>query len=324
MSVVLPGDEITREPGFLRGHGTCATPDGRLLATLAGTVERVDALVSVRALAARYAGEVGDVVVGRVVDVGAKRWRVVVRARADAVLLLSSVNLAGGVQRRRTAEDQLNMRAFFAEGDAVSAEVHALFADGSLSLHARSLEYGRLENGALVLVPPGLVARLPAHFVSLPPRAGVDAILGLNGAIWLTETPPEGARAGAGAGAGGGAGADGGGGGAAAAGASALDAAADAAEDGHAEAIEAAKRAAAARDVGAPARARMARVRAAILALARAGLAVAPDGIMDVFDESARLALAPADVEAGGAAAALAVAPAQAKARARAAAERGE
>ncbi len=38
----------------------------------------------------------------------------------DAVLMLSSVNLTGGVQRRRTVEDQLQMRTYFQENDLVS------------------------------------------------------------------------------------------------------------------------------------------------------------------------------------------------------------
>lgn len=44
----------------------------------------------------RYNGEVGDVVVGRIVEVQHKRWTVDVNARLNAILLLSSVNLPGG------------------------------------------------------------------------------------------------------------------------------------------------------------------------------------------------------------------------------------
>eukprot|EP00960_Hanusia_phi_P068260 766798-Hanusia_phi.AAC.4 len=38
--------------------------------------------------------------------------------------MLSSVNLPEGEHRRRTYEDQLNMRTLFVEGDLVSAEIH--------------------------------------------------------------------------------------------------------------------------------------------------------------------------------------------------------
>lgn len=46
----------------------------------------------------RYTGEIGDVVVGRITEVAQKRWKVDVSARCDAILMLSSVNLPGGVQ----------------------------------------------------------------------------------------------------------------------------------------------------------------------------------------------------------------------------------
>lgn len=46
----------------------------------------------------RYTGEIGDVVVGRITEVAQKRWKVDVSARQDAILMLSSINLPGGVQ----------------------------------------------------------------------------------------------------------------------------------------------------------------------------------------------------------------------------------
>lgn len=36
------------------------------------------------------------------------------------------------------------MRTFFEEGDLLVAEVQAFFADGAMSLHTRSLRYGKV------------------------------------------------------------------------------------------------------------------------------------------------------------------------------------
>ena len=76
----------------------------------AHTVDRPLTHASTPAHSARYLGEVGDIVVGRVTEVGSKRWKVNVGGHKDAVLHLSAVNLPGGVQRMRTYEDQLQMR----------------------------------------------------------------------------------------------------------------------------------------------------------------------------------------------------------------------
>merc|ERR1719447_1670451 len=128
----------------MRGHGTYMAPGEEVLcASLAGVVERVNKLISVTPVKTRYNGEIGDVVVGRVVEVQQKRWKVDIQSRLDGVLLLSSVNLPGGELRRRGAEDELSMRKYLQEGDLISAEVQSIFQDGSLSMHTRSLKYGK-------------------------------------------------------------------------------------------------------------------------------------------------------------------------------------
>lgn len=194
---MVPGQSITSESGFLRGHGTyfnesiSGTGDvsSVLTSCVAGEVERVNRLITVRPVRSRYIGEVGDLVVGRISAVESKRWKVDVGAQREAVLQLSSVTLPGGEQRLRTYEDQLQMRSLFQEGDLVCAEVQMVSADGLLHLHTRSLKYGLLENGQLVTVPANLMKRLPQHHVALP--CGMDIILGRNGGIWVARTIPE-------------------------------------------------------------------------------------------------------------------------------------
>jgi exosome complex component RRP4 len=65
----------------------------------------------------------------------------------------------------KTYEDQLSMRSLFVEGDLVCAEIQNVNAEGVISLHSRSLKYGKLENGHLVTVPCGLIRRLSHHYI---------------------------------------------------------------------------------------------------------------------------------------------------------------
>ncbi|EKM82008.1 hypothetical protein AGABI1DRAFT_112186, partial [Agaricus bisporus var. burnettii JB137-S8] len=183
-NLTCPGESLTSSQAFMRGHGTYVN-DEEVIASVTGTIERVNKLVTVRAIRSRYNPEVGDLVVGRITEVQPRRWKVDANSRQDAVLMLSSVNLPGGVQRRKLESDELQMRSFFEEGDLLVAEVQAFFADGAMSLHTRSLRYGKLRNGQLVAVPPILVRRLKSHFISLP--CGVDLILALNGYIWISK-----------------------------------------------------------------------------------------------------------------------------------------
>ena len=183
--LVSPGDVITREGGYMRGHGTY-TRDDILYASVAGAVQRVNKLISVTPPKTKYQGEIGDVIVGRITEVQQKRWKVEINARLDAALQLSSVNLPGGELRRRSAEDELTMRKYLQEGDLISAEVQNLFSDGAVALHTRSLKYGKLSQGTLVTVSPSLIKRRKTHFHKLP--CGASVILGNNGNVWIMPT----------------------------------------------------------------------------------------------------------------------------------------
>ena len=107
--LVVPGQVITTESGFLRGHGTyvqnltgsssssssssadsssmvidrgesdgggdqqsARQPQQQLVACVAGVVSRVNKLISVIPLKQVYQGEVGDLVIGRITEVRAR------------------------------------------------------------------------------------------------------------------------------------------------------------------------------------------------------------------------------------------------------------
>ena len=88
-------------------------------------------------------------------------------------------------------------------GDCISAEVQNISNNthgdsGSvISIHTRSLKYGKLENGVLVQVPSNTIPRLPQHYISIPVLSisaegntsmnYLDVILGKNGFIWITS-----------------------------------------------------------------------------------------------------------------------------------------
>jgi len=221
--VVIPGQVIATssgegEGGFLRGHGTYievqskrtdSTIDDegdneeatamdivsplRLKASVSGTVERVNKLISVIPFAPTvYSGQKGDLVVGRITSVGPSRWKVSLGPGCrEASLPLSGVNLPYGVQRKKNEMDALGMRTLFREGDLLSAEVQQIqHSDGVLILHTRSLKYGKLENGCFIQVYPSLIPRRKQHFSTLQ-DIGVNIILGTNGWIWLQRMIPK-------------------------------------------------------------------------------------------------------------------------------------
>jgi exosome complex component RRP4 len=199
-NIITPGEIITTDPQWMRGHGTYTndtssadlTPTIR--STLAGTLQKTNKLLSVVPLRARYTPEIGDLVIGRIVEVQSRRWKVDVAGALTAALPLSSINLPGGILRKRTSVDELNIRTFFEEGELLVAEVQSLFQDGSASLHTRSLKYGKLRNGYFMAVSgvgggAGVVrAKRQIFTLQTSSRGGeVDVILGVNGYIWISK-----------------------------------------------------------------------------------------------------------------------------------------
>uniref|UniRef100_A0A915DJL5 Ribosomal RNA-processing protein 4 n=1 Tax=Ditylenchus dipsaci TaxID=166011 RepID=A0A915DJL5_9BILA len=182
--ITIPGALVSTARGYMRGHGTFVKED-KLFSSAAGVIEQVNKLIRVKPVKSRYQGEIGDVVVGRIVEVQQKRWKVETNSRLNSILLLGSVNLPGGELRRKSIEDELAMREYLREGDLVSAEVQTCFQDGSLSLHTRSLKYGKLGQGVLVKVLPHLVKRRKSHFCNL--HFGASIILGCNGYVWISR-----------------------------------------------------------------------------------------------------------------------------------------
>ncbi|KAJ1021207.1 hypothetical protein NDA18_005448 [Ustilago nuda] len=192
--IAVAGTSIASSHVFMKGHGTFLSSNSdEILSSMCGTVERVNKLISVRPARSRYAAEVGDLVIGRITEVGPKRWKVDINAKTDSALQLSSINLPGGIQRRKVESDELQMRNFFQENDLLVAEVQMMFQGNSSALHTRSLRYGKLKNGLLVTASPNLIQRLKSHFVHLKDddlSLDVDLIIGLNGYIWIAKHLP--------------------------------------------------------------------------------------------------------------------------------------
>ena len=157
-TIVAPGDNITLQDDFMRGHGTYITNnpetyEKELNSSLAGVVERIDKLVSVRPLKTRYQGKIGDVVVGRIVQVQQRRWKVDVNGHMYGQLGLTSVNLPGGELRRRDELDELSMRKHLEENDLITAEVQKVYTDagGMVALHrVKKFIYGEKEKNMVL------------------------------------------------------------------------------------------------------------------------------------------------------------------------------
>ncbi|EUB57883.1 Exosome complex exonuclease RRP4 [Echinococcus granulosus] len=223
--IVIPGEVIfTSGANLITGHGTYRVDDSGgvaeaaaaeqstlmddsvaasalpMHASMAGRLKSVNKLVYVEPPNTRYSGNVGDTVVGRIVEVEQKRWKVDVNSYHLANLSLANVKLPTGELRRKSEDDERAMRSFMREGDLIVAEVREVYRDGSLQLHMPGMRTGRLGEGCVLRLPPSLIRRQKIHRHQLVVPCGgggggsgeeaarsicVGLILGCNGLVWI-------------------------------------------------------------------------------------------------------------------------------------------
>ncbi|ETN74892.1 hypothetical protein NECAME_12659 [Necator americanus] len=182
MEFVNCGRVLSCDGSVLSGHGTIVSGGG-LLATVSGLKVQYSQLHMVEPYKSKFIPKVGDVVVGRIVNVQKARWKVDVNYRIAAILQLNNVNLPGGELRRKGLEDEIAMSGHLVVGDVVSAEVQQVKSKGQLQLHTRNLKYGKLGQGILIKVFPNLIKPQKEYMHEL---LGIGVIIGCNGVVWIS------------------------------------------------------------------------------------------------------------------------------------------
>ena len=129
-SFVAPGESNLAAhlgKGSLFGHGFQVSLSDDVTSNVCGPLALVNKLITARPLRSQYLPEIGDVVLGRVSEVLAKRWKVDIDIPHDAVLHLSAVHLLDGTQRRRNYDDELDMRDRYG-GHCFQTVLHCSFS----------------------------------------------------------------------------------------------------------------------------------------------------------------------------------------------------
>jgi len=186
-SFVLPGDIISRtSEGLMRGFGV-SLRDGCIVSNVRGYVSQIGQLISVTPITSIYSPNIGDIVVGRIDQVQKQRWKVQIGCAVLADLRLSAIFLPDGELRRRTTNDERNMRQYFDVGDLICAEVQQVQND--IQLHTREQHPKKLEDGLVIEVPSRLIKRVPNHICTLEFLGfKFGMIFGLNGSIWVSAS----------------------------------------------------------------------------------------------------------------------------------------
>ncbi len=181
--IYFPGDVVCENKGLIKGHGIIMR-DNNMISCHLGKSKQINKLLIVEPIFKhRHTCEMGDIVIGRVMEIYNKKWKLDSNCTNETTLALSAINLPGVTQRRKIESDEMEMRTFYDIGDIVVCEVQKVNKSGTASLHTRSDKYGKLENGLLIKIPIMQYIQSNSKFIF---SNKLNAIASSNGYVWLS------------------------------------------------------------------------------------------------------------------------------------------
>jgi len=179
--LVTPGD-ILAEGEYLAGDNTYKD-DGRIYAQRLGLAEVKGKRISVVALKGPYIPRIGDLVIGRIVDVTLGGWVVDVNSPYTANLSVSDV------VGKPFSPEMISLTKILAIGDIIVAKVVAFDRTRDPAITVKERGLGKVEGGVLIDLTPTKVPRLIGKKGSMinmvKQLTGCELIAGQNGKVLI-------------------------------------------------------------------------------------------------------------------------------------------
>jgi len=182
--LVVPGT-LLAQGSFKNGRGTFREGN-RVYSTVIGLVEIRGDLIRVIPLEGPYIPEVGDNVLGKIVDVKFSNWTVDIGAPYQA-----NLRVQDAVEERIDLL-KTDLRKIYDIGDIIYAKVKAFNEINQIDLTTKGMPFkgGPLRGGQLVTITPSKVPRLIGKGGSMinmiKKLTGTRIIVGQNGWVWVS------------------------------------------------------------------------------------------------------------------------------------------
>ncbi|UCE15960.1 MAG: RNA-binding protein [Candidatus Bathyarchaeota archaeon] len=185
--IVTPGD-LLAEDDYVAGDNTYKK-DGKIYATRVGLVGYENRKVFVVALKSFYVPYVGDLVIGKVVEVGLGSWLIDISAPYPALLR------AADAINRPFKPQRDDLPSILDVGDLVMAKIVAYDRTRAPLLTIREPELGKVKRGQIVKITPTKIPRVigrQGSMISMLKReTNCQIIVGQNGVILVSGKSPK-------------------------------------------------------------------------------------------------------------------------------------
>lgn len=187
--LVVPGTLLAQGP-FKPGKGTFKEGT-RVYSTVIGLVDIRGDTIRVIPLEGPYIPEVGDNVIGKIIDVKFSNWVVDIGAPYQATLRIQDA------LEEKIDLLKVDLRRFFDIGDIIYAKVKAFNEVNQIDLMTKGMPFGGgpLRGGQIVKITPSKVPRLigkgGSMINTIKTLTQTRIIVGQNGWVWLSGKKQE-------------------------------------------------------------------------------------------------------------------------------------
>ena len=187
--LVVPGTLLAQGP-FKNGRGTFKEGN-RIYSTVVGLVDIRNDFIRVIPLEGPYIPEVGDNVIGKIIDVKFSSWTVDIGAPYQATLRVQDA-VEEKIDLLKT-----DLRKIFDIGDIIYAKVKAFNEVNQIDLTTKGMPFngGPLKGGQIVKITPSKVPRLIGKGGSMinliKKMTQTRIIVGQNGWVWVSGRKEE-------------------------------------------------------------------------------------------------------------------------------------
>ncbi len=180
--LVVPG-QILAEGGHYK-VGANVIKDGEYYRSVVlGIYTGSGNTISTRPLTGKYYPHVGDLVIGKIIDVGLTMWRLDIGSPYEGVLFVSNAT------RRKFDPVRHDARKIYDVGDVVRAKIIAFDRTKDPSLTTLDRGLGKLSGGKIISVSPTKISRIIGHRGSMiniiKKYTRTNILVGQNGRIWV-------------------------------------------------------------------------------------------------------------------------------------------
>ncbi len=197
--IVIPGEILSEESNMIPGRGAIRQGN-KIVSIYIGLKEIRGKHVNVVPLRGKYRPEIGDKVIGKIVDVTSVKWRIDINAKDNGILRPRDAidvydKRAERGRKRSSREMESDAMKMYGLGDMVIAKIVSVdrVSDPTLTTVGESL--GKIKDGTILEIDvpkiPRIIGKKGSMIKLLKDHTTCRLFIAKNGLVWIRGSTPD-------------------------------------------------------------------------------------------------------------------------------------